>query len=433
MAEDLDQRWRSTVWMDVTTSWRGRGGPTNGTLRVEQSYATALQETMSGGRLRLCRYHPKRRRFIPVASLPNVGPPTQMARQTDGIHRNSAGIGRRLEQTIRRWRRSAEIEIYRWLHAFGDPSPFPDSLPGDVLLLAGETWGPHDLIVLRLLRRNHGIRIAAVCQDLIPIKRPQFFAADGFIERFQRYVDFLVMDVDLVLAISDSTKRDILEYARGRGGLHGHIETIELGHEVGGSRIDARPPSLAGLETSGFVLSVSAIELRKNVDLLYRVWRQLSKDRLPNLPKLVLVGRRGFGSSDLLRQIAEDPNVRDTVLVFNVVSDAALSWLYRNCAWTLYPSFYEGWGLPISESLANGKFCLASNMSALQEAGQGLVKHIDPQDFAGWRDAVAELVGSPESILEFERRIKAHYRRMTWPQSTARLLDLLQPLCHRSL
>jgi glycosyltransferase involved in cell wall biosynthesis len=111
------------------------------------------------------------------------------------------------------------------------------------------------------------------------------------------------------------------------------------------------------------------------------------------------------------------------------VSDAVLSWLYRNCAWTLYPSFSEGWGLPVSESLAHGKFCVASSASALKEAGQGLIRHIDPLDFAAWRDTVIELVRSPELVSEFERRIKARYRGVTWLQSAARLAELLRPLC----
>jgi glycosyltransferase involved in cell wall biosynthesis len=381
-------------------------------------------------RLRLCRYHGTRRRFIPVAALPNVGPSAQAARRMDKeVHRIRAGIGRRAEQIARHWRRSAAVSIYRWLDAFGDASPFPDSRAGDILLLAGETWGRHDLSVLRSLRQSHGIRIAAICQDLIPIKCPQFFEASGFIERFQNYADFLVMDVDLVVAISDSTKRDILDHARARGGLHGDIQTIELGHEVGALAVDGRPSSLAGLEPRKFVLSVSAIQPRKNVDLLYRLWQRLTEDKLPNLPKLVIVGRRGFGSDDLLGEIARDPIVRDIVVVIHVVSDAALSWLYRNCAWTLYPSFYEGWGLPISESLAHGRFCIASDMSALEEAGQGLIKHIDPLDFAAWHDTVIELVRSPDLVLEFERRIKAQYRGVTWLQSAARLAELLRPLC----
>src|SRR5262245_45774793 len=133
MGGAVDQPRHATVWMDVTTSWRSRAGPTNGTLRVEQSYAAALQKMMPE-RLRLSRYHPTRRRFIPIDALPNVGASEQATpRRADDIGCGSAGIagiGRRMEQRVRHWRRSATAGIYRWLDAFGDISPFPDSRPG---------------------------------------------------------------------------------------------------------------------------------------------------------------------------------------------------------------------------------------------------------------------------------------------------------------
>jgi glycosyltransferase involved in cell wall biosynthesis len=254
--------------------------------------------------------------------------------------------------------------------------------------------------------------------------------ADGFVERFARYADFLVNDVDLVIAISRQTKKDILDYAREQGGSRADVQTITLGHNLGTPAPASRPQALADLEPKKFVLSVSTIQSRKNFELIYHLWRRLCEERLPNLPKLVIAGRAGFGSADLLWQIAHDPVVRDRVTVRHDIPDTALSWLYRECAFTLYPSFYEGFGLPVAESLARGKFCIASNAPALMEASQGLARHIDPLDFAAWRDAVVELVRSPEKVAEFERRIRNQYRAVTWQESARRLADLLQPLCN---
>ena len=138
---------------------------------------------------------------------------------------------------------------------------------------------------------------------------------------------------------------------------------------------------------------------------------------MPDLPALVIVGQRGFGSQDLLWQIAHDPVTKDKIAILHGASDEELSWLYQNCLWTLYPSFYEGWGLPISESLAYGKYCLASNSSSLPEAGAGLVKHLDPLDFAAWRNAVIELTSSSGRLALLEKSIRATYRPMTWARS----------------
>lgn len=416
------------LWMDVTTSWRSRGGPMNGTLRVEQSYARALAEIMPQ-KLRLCRYHAGRRRFAPVASLPDIGISSDGARARKR-KAGAAPIGRQVERAVRAWRRSAAAHVFHWVDRLAsDTGPFAAARAGDILLLAGETWSRHDFSLLRVLHQRCGIRIAAVCQDMIPDKCPQFFEADGFVERFRRYADFLVNDADLVIAISEQTRNDVLDYARAHGGLRGDIQTIALGHDVGGQAPADRPATLPALEPKRFVISVSTIQSRKNFDLLYHVWRRLAEERVPNLPTLVLAGRPGFGSADLLWQIAHDPVVRGCVIVDHAVSDTALAWLYRECAFTLYPSFYEGFGLPVSESLAHGKFCIASDTPALKEAGQGLAWHIDPLDFTAWRDAVVELVRSPEKLAELERRIKAQYRIVTWAQSAQSMAALLRPLC----
>ncbi len=322
----------------------------NGTMRVEKSYYRELRQIMPET-LRLCRYQASRRRFVSIATLPSAGKTGNVARSAHRVHGGAPRLGRRIEQAVRAWRRSAAAGAFRLLDRLrGDHgSPFAEARTGDVLLLTGENWSRFDFAVLRLARQRSGMRVAAICQDLIPIKCPQFYEADGFIERIERYADFLVNDADLVIAISEKTRSDVLAYARGRGGLRGDIHTINLGHDVGAPAPAERPPALGMLEPKKFVLSVSTIQSRKNFDLLYHLWQRLSEEGLPDLPKLVIAGRKGFGSKDLLWQIAHDPAVRDCVVVRHDISDAALAWLYRECAFTLYPSFYEGWGLPVSE------------------------------------------------------------------------------------
>jgi glycosyltransferase involved in cell wall biosynthesis len=126
--------------------------------------------------------------------------------------------------------------------------------------------------------------------------------------------------------------------------------------------------------------------------------------------------------------MARDPLVRDSIVLLQGASDGELSWLYRNCLWTLYPSLYEGWGLPVSESLAHGKFCLASDSSSLPEAGQGLARHLDPLDFRAWDAAIRELLSSPAIVAEAEQRIRQSYRPMTWQQSAEQLASHLSEL-----
>ena len=414
------------VWLDVTTSWRARDGQFNGTLRVEQSYARELRK-VAPGRLRFCRFDRVRGQFAPVPDEA-VALPAKRAETPQSARRLSVEFLRGWERDFRHWWRGLAAGLSRRRTERTGASPFPAARPGDAILLAGETWARYDFAVLRRLHGRHGLRIAAICQDVIPVVCPQFFESRDFVARYRDYVDFLVEDVDLLIAISQSTKADLIAYAAPHGGVKGRLEVLQLGGDLPAPMPPTRPDSLPELAPGSFVLSVSTIQWRKNFQLLYQVWRRLTEERLPDLPKLVIVGRPGFGSADLLWQMAHDPVTAATITVIHNASDEDLTWLYGNCRWTLYPSFYEGWGLPVSESLAHGKYCLASNASSLPEAGQSLVRHLDPLDFAAWRDAVVELTTSPGLLAELESRIRQQHEALSWAQSAERLSGLLRQL-----
>jgi len=417
------------LWMDMTTSFRARSGQMNGTLRVEQSYAKALNEFM-GRQLRFCRYHRTRRCFVPLDSHPSLSGKTSRAAKGGARQASSAlrTAGRQLERTLRNYYRAVAGGIMRSVSRRDGASAFSQATAGEVLLLAGENWAQFDFEVIAGLRRECGVRIAALCQDLIPIACPQFFASEDFVARYRAYADFLVRDVDLVIAISESTKSDILRHARGCGGVSGRVEVVQLGADLVSVQSPRPPSELPDLRPRRFVLSVSTIQSRKNFDLLYHLWRRLSEENVPGLPILAIVGQPGFGSRDLLWQIEQDPLTRGRIALLHRAGDEELAWLYQNCLWTLYPSFYEGWGLPISESLAYGKYCLASNASSLPEAGAGLVKHLDPLDFAAWRSAILELIASPERLASLEKSIRIAYRPMTWARSAEILAAHLSKL-----
>lgn len=419
------------VWMDLTTTIRSRGGQSTGTLRVERSYAVALSGIL-GDRLRFCRYDPMRQRFSALPGLPEAafgGGNRPAARAPGMAFERAERLAGRLKRLVRRTLRYAAGEFFRRSHA--SRLPFPEAAAGDVLLLAGETWGEaYDLEVLRMVHQRQKLRLAAVCQDLIPIRRPQYFAANEFLERFRRYADFLVRDVDLIIAISQSTRSDILDYARAQPGSAVRVEVVTPGADIRVSEHPRPPRELPGIAAGSFALSVSTIQLRKNIELLYHLWRRFAEEGRQDIPTLLIVGRQGFGTDDLIFQLTHDPAVRASIKLLHGVADSELAWLYQNCRFTLYPSLYEGWGLPVSESLAYGKFCIASNTSSLPEAGEGLTQHLDPLDFAAWHAAIVLLASSPTMLAEAEARIRAHYKPRTWAgssqdlgRSIGRLLD----------
>src|SRR5262249_54027712 len=147
-----------------------------------------------------------------------------------------------------------------------------------------------------------------------------------------------------------------------------------------------------------FVLSVSTIEARKNHELLYHVWDRLVARHGDRVPPLVLAGMVGWGVPDLLTRIRLNPRLAGKGLILDHVDDHELLWLYEHSLFTLFPSFYEGWGLPVAESLTLGRPCIVSNAGAVLEASQRLVPALDPLDFGAWYAEIERWLFDPSAL-----------------------------------
>jgi glycosyltransferase involved in cell wall biosynthesis len=180
---------------------------------------------------------------------------------------------------------------------------------------------------------------------------------------------------------------------------------------------------------SPFVLFVSTIEKRKNHELLYRVWVRLIESGC-EVPQLLFVGMRGWGVDELLADISRDRRVKNRIHVLNNVSDAELTFLYDRCLYTLYPSFYEGWGLPVVESLAFGKFCLCSNAGSLTEAGEDFCEYIDPWDVNAWTSKIRYFVENPEEIEKRNRNAALSFKAHSWEETSRKIMHIARELLH---
>ena len=119
----------------------------------------------------------------------------------------------------------------------------------------------------------------------------------------------------------------------------------------------------------------------------------------------------------LLDELAEN-NFLDGKLVWlgqtDGVKEATLHGLYRACLFTMFPSLYEGWGLPVSESLAHGKLCIASNASSLPEAGGDLADYHAPEDVDRCLALVERAIFDPAYRTAREERIRREYEMPSW-------------------
>jgi hypothetical protein len=132
------------------------------------------------------------------------------------------------------------------------------------------------------------------------------------------------------------------------------------------------------------------------------------------MPRLVIAGQAGWLCNELVYQMRHDPIVQDSIVFLHGLHDGHLNWLYERCLFTIYPSHYEGWGLPVSESLAHGKFCVASSSSSIPEIAGDLLEYHDPYDFDGCKNLIAKALFDEAYRAERERRVRAGYRPTSW-------------------
>ena len=282
-------------------------------------------------------------------------------------------------------------------------------------LYAGLNWDTLSFYdVLGKAKQAEGFSVAGVVHDLVPIVQPQF-SPPGVPENFQRHLYRQSWVADRIICVSHATERDYLKCQALMGLRPLPTATAQSGCAVPGHEGARKPGHFSGYETGRFVLCVGSIEPRKNHALLYRLWRRLVSERRDIAVPLLWAGGTHWAVNDLVSAFRRDPNVYPKFLDWTLgSSENALRWLYDNCRFTVYPSFYEGWGLPVAESLALGKHCIAGTGSSLEEASQGLASHIDPLDGAGWLEEIVRCLTDDGYLREREAEIAQRFKPRSW-------------------
>ena len=294
--------------------------------------------------------------------------------------------------------------------------------PGDVLLCAAPRWHsvPPDIAALK---RRLGFAFAAICADLIPATHPQVFPPSE-VERFQALWRHLFGVLDLTIVNAASVARDVVDFCRSNGLPVAPTAVLPLGYDPPGDPAPSgAPPALPhGLVPGRFALFVSTVEPRKGHALLLRVWRRLLARGIPQAQgfALIFVGRAGWMVEDVLAALADPPPLLHHM---PLADDATLAALYRACAFGLYPSLTEGFGLPVIEGFARSKAMIASTGGALPETVAGRSPCLDPTDEAAWESTLADWIRDPARRVHWEAVIAASPPDPTWPEAAEAILD----------
>lgn len=308
---------------------------------------------------------------------------------------------------------------------------------GSILMNLGTSWWLQNYFLnVRLAKSLYGIKYVPFVHDFIPVMAPEHCVS----ELRQDFITWAIGafdHADFFLVNSKATLADLQTVGKklGYGPRTAAVITLDadfrktLNEEAIWSEIGDPTDYLRsmGLERGNYVLFVSTIESRKNHISAFSAWLKLIKKRgIRNVPKLVCVGNPGWLNDAAYAKLNASELLSDHVLMLSKISDAALSVLYENCVCTLYPSSYEGWGLPVTEALCYGKVPVISNVSSLPEAGGPFAEYFDAESEKELLDAVERVVYDEKFRARRELKILAEFRARSWNDISAQIIGQLR-------
>ena len=281
----------------------------------------------------------------------------------------------------------------------------------DRVVVPGAEWGiPNYASRLKKAVQRDSATLILFCYDMIPIIHPEY-TDNNFTENFSAFLNEIAPLTSLFISISETTKRDLLKFLHANK-LTRNVTVVPLAHEFCGLQVSTQRDvgkirtSVASVRTDPFILCVGTLEPRKNHWRLALAFENALTSLKRGSLRLVIAGRRGWNCDSFLDYLRGTANLDGHITWLDNPTDAELEWLYRQCLFSIFPSMYEGWGLPVGESLWFGKRCLASNKGAIPEVGGDAVDYFDPLNVDEITDIIVQHVRSADRIREFDERVE---------------------------
>ena len=311
-----------------------------------------------------------------------------------------------------------KLEVYKRLYTQGEIKIYEE----DILLMLDGFWHT-DIFPGISYAKKRGAKIIAMIYDLIPISHPDYVSV-GLEQKFIDFFEKSPYYVDGYIAISKTVMLDVRNYLQLK-----QVDTSQyffdyfyLGSDFKGVKENA---SDVRIEVSSVYhsnhsvyLVVSTIEPRKNHRYLFETFKKLWDKDVD--VSLVIVGRVGWKTKELLAEMKQHDAYQKKLWIFNDMDDNELYYCYRHSKALLFPSFTEGYGLPIVESLQSGLPVLASDTPIHREVGGEMIDYFDIFDPNSLEGIILKIENN-ETILKYndQNTITVY----TWDDSAKKLLQ----------
>lgn len=229
-------------------------------------------------------------------------------------------------------------------------------------------------------------RLAVMIHDIIPVEFPEY-SRPGEDKRHLKRLDTVRRLAKSIIVPTQSVRTSLAPYMPPEVPIHVvahglHIWGVDKG-------VDTLPQTLP---KEPFFVCIGTIEPRKNHLLLLNIWRDMAHHMGQNTPGLVIIGRRGWENENVVDMLERCPILHNIVTEYNNMDDQQVIACLRRARALLFPSFTEGFGLPLLEAMAVQTPIVCSDLPVLREVAGSDALYIDPTDGPAWRKAVMELM-----------------------------------------
>ena len=248
--------------------------------------------------------------------------------------------------------------------------------------------------------------------DLTFIKYPEYvpLIVKTYTERIKRCLKW----TDLIITMAETTKEDIVHYLQ----VNPHkIWVIPLA-----SRYSVQENlKIPNTDEQPYILFVGTFEPRKNIKTLVLAFDYLKKKfDLPH--RLVLIGKKGWGYESILKCIENSAYKKD-IYHLNYLADELVAQFYQQAEVFVYPSFYEGFGLPVLEAMNLGTPVITSNVSSLPEVVDSAAITINPQDFIELAEAIFKVLSNDNLRKQLILDGRTRAQRFSWEKTAKQTLE----------
>lgn len=237
--------------------------------------------------------------------------------------------------------------------------------------------------------------------DATPLLFPETHTKK-IINNYKLVIAKIIKEKINVITVSENSKKDLVKF-----GIDENLITVI--YNGNNFSIDE---SQANYKKENYLLAVGTREPRKNLQRVIKAFVAIS-EKYPAF-ELRIVGKYGWGNNDDLIIKNLDSRIKEKIRILGYVSEEKLVELYKKATCLIYPSFYEGFGLPILEAMSLGCPVITSNVSSMPEVGGNAVMYVDPENSEDIKITILKVIESEEIRKELIKKGLNQAKKFSW-------------------